>query len=421
MEAQPWCDGRVVVAGFSYAGWAALAAASRAPEPVVARVVVAAGSDLHRTLRPGGAFLLAFGLRLGLGLSGRRSRSADLARAVLHRPLLEADRVALRETPWLRDWMTHAERDEVWPRLPSSPAPPTLFVAGLEDPFTPALLADFAAAGEPSRLWLGPWPHPRPPSFGRAGRAYHRSVLRAAVDFVDGVVSGRGAPAPRVRVVVGPRTVELDAWPPSDARPQAWHLQTGQRLGRDCTDDAPDRYDYDPEDPVPSQPTLFGQADGDRRPLDGRPDVLRYTSEPLDEDLEAMGPARVVLFAASTAPDADFVAVLADASPDGRVRGVREGVVRCRHRGGGSATWLEPGQPVELEIDLGACAHRFGRGHRLRLEISSSSLPRYDRNPGTREQPALATSESSARATQTVLHDVRHPSRLELGVRSPGA
>jgi putative CocE/NonD family hydrolase len=419
VEEQPWYDGRLVVAGFSYAGWTALAAASRAPERVAARVVVAAGSDLHRTLRPGGAFALAFGLRLGLGLSGRRPRSVELARALRHRPLVEADRVALRETSWLRDWMTHAADDEVWPRLAAQAASdaPTLFVGGLQDPFTPALLADFASAGAGSRLWLGPWPHPRPPSFGRRGRAYHRTVLRAIVEFVEGVLSESDAPGPRVRIESASGGISLDGWPPGDARPRAWYLQGEGRLGVDGANAAPDRYEYDPDDPVPSLPLLFGETDADRRSLGERPDVLHYTSESLAADLDAMGPARVVLFASSSAPDTDFVAVLADVSPEGKARGVCEGIVRCRHRdGGGEAAWLEPGEPVELAIDLGACAHRFRRGHRMRLEISSSSLPRYDRNPNTREDPASATSDSSARATQTVLHDERHPSRLELSV-----
>jgi hypothetical protein len=129
---------------------------------------------------------------------------------------------------------------------------------------------------------------------------------------------------------------------------------------------------------------------------------------------------RVVLHAASSAPDTDFTAKLVDVEPGGRAGFVCEGIVRARWRAGGAEpSWLAGDAPVELPIDLGPAFHRFRAGHRPRLEISSSSFPRFDRNPNTREEPGRADAGASEVARQTVLHEAAHPSRLELFVLEP--
>jgi putative CocE/NonD family hydrolase len=170
---------------------------------------------------------------------------------------------------------------------------------------------------------------------------------------------------------------------------------------------------------VPSRGGALLSSPGalDQRGVETRADVLCYTGAPLARRLRVCGPARVVLHAATSAPDTDFTAKLVDVDVGGRAGCVREGIVRCRYRAGGARpAWLEPDVPVELEIDLGPTCHEFAAGHRLRLEISSSSFPRFDRNPNTRSDPARATAETSERASQTVLHEAAHPSRLELAV-----
>ena len=122
----------------------------------------------------------------------------------------------------------------------------------------------------------------------------------------------------------------------------------------------------------------------DQRPVERRDDVLVYTGAPLEEDLELTGPIEVKLFVSTSAPDTDFVARLCDVYPDGRSMLVCDGVVRARYRNSLSAPEpLEPGRVYELPIDLWSTSIVFNRGHCIRVDVSSSNYPRFDRNPNT--------------------------------------
>jgi putative CocE/NonD family hydrolase len=143
--------------------------------------------------------------------------------------------------------------------------------------------------------------------------------------------------------------------------------------------------------------------------------VLHYTSEPLSEDLEITGPIRLDLYATTDAVDTDFVAVLCDVHPDGFVQNLAEGLVRGRFRDSyDEPTLLSPGEATLFRIDLGNLSHVVATGHALRLLVTSSDFPRWDRNTNTGQRPATAT--STTRAQQTVLHDRDHPSHLVLPV-----
>src|SRR6185503_12253092 len=153
-----------------------------------------------------------------------------------------------------------------------------------------------------------------------------------------------------------------------------------------------DRFTYDPANPVPSvggnqccgTPTPTGPRD--QRPVESRSDVLVYTSEFLQEDVEVTGPPRVVLYAASDAVDTDLVAKLVDVYPDGRAINVAEGVVRARYRDGVASTkLLEPGKVYTFPISLVGTSNTFLKGHRIRVDITSSHFPHFDRNLNTGE------------------------------------
>ena len=182
---------------------------------------------------------------------------------------------------------------------------------------------------------------------------------------------------------------------------------------------ATDTFTYDPADPVPtvggSSGGIAGPGPLDQRSVEVREDVLVYTSEPLTEPLEVTGPITVTLFASSTARDTDFTAKLVDVHPDGYARILQEGVVRARYRKSfDDAELLEPGEIYQYEIDLWATSNVFLSGHRIRVDVSSSSFPRHDRNLNTGEDPATATAMTIA--TQTIYHDAEHPSRIVLPV-----
>jgi hypothetical protein len=153
----------------------------------------------------------------------------------------------------------------------------------------------------------------------------------------------------------------------------------------------------------------------DQRLIERRDDVLVYTSSKLESDLEVTGPLELVLYASSSARDTDFTAKLVDVYPDGRAIHIAEGILRARHRKGLTAVeFLEPGEVAEFRIALAPTSNVFLKSHRIRLEISSSNFPRFDRNLNTGGDIATETRWLIAR--QKVLHSSQYPSHLSLPV-----
>ena len=443
---QKWFDGRLGLVGCGYSGFTAWSALAEAPEPVGALAVAMATRDPHALLYPGGAFALSNGLTWGVGLGGREPPPAhrlDLERALPFRPVREADRVALRQVDWFRTWLDHPRPDAFWdrvtPPLPAMP-PPTLLVAGWYDGALGPQLDDYAAlvqasgdAGSPvPELVVGPW---SAPLRGGAAIGAWGEALRACLSFLGRHLQGAEESTAPVRVFVRGerRWCDTAAWPVPDSADRALYLHSGGRANSLTGDgelhaeaprasQPPDRFVYDPADPVPTRGgCLFGAGDepADQRAVESRDDVLCYTTRPLSEDMVVIGRVRVELFAASNAPDTDFTAKLVDVAPDGVATHLCDGALRGRWRDGASSPlWLEPDAPQAFEIDLWATAVRLRAGHRIRLEVSSSNFPRFDRNPNARADPAHANAEESAPARQTVHHDPDHPSRLVLPVAS---
>jgi putative CocE/NonD family hydrolase len=149
--------------------------------------------------------------------------------------------------------------------------------------------------------------------------------------------------------------------------------------------------------------------------VETRIDVLVYSTPPLEQDLEVTGPVTLDLFAASSAVDTDFTAKLIDVGPNGFAQDLTEGILRARYRESDSvARLITPGQVLEYKIDLWATSIVFLKGHRIRIEVSSSNFPRFDRNLNTgKDGAADATFQ---KATNTIFHDSAHPSALLLPV-----
>jgi predicted acyl esterase len=210
-----------------------------------------------------------------------------------------------------------------------------------------------------------------------------------------------------------------DDWPVPEASDFSLYLSASGTLSAHPPAGAspPDQYVYDPAD---ATPTVGGSivsyvltpGSCDVSEVQRRSDVLSYTTGALVQDLDVVGPLRLILYASSSAVDTDFAARLSDVFPDGRAIQLQSGMLRTRHRNAGEApSWLEPGRVYRLEIDMWATANRFRAGHRLRLDIASADFPRYDRNinRGGEESPPLA-------ARQSVYHDAERPSHLLLQV-----
>jgi uncharacterized protein len=212
-------------------------------------------------------------------------------------------------------------------------------------------------------------------------------------------------------------------WPLARAVPTPWYFAANGRLSPESPGSAEpaDVYVYDPRDPCPTRggshllPRTYVPGPVDQTPLLGRRDVLVYTSEPLAQDLEVTGPVRGVLFAATSARDTDWVVKLCDVHPDGRTFNVCDGILRARYRASWEAPALvEPGTVERYEIDLWATSQVFRAGHRIRVLVTSSDFPRYDRNPNTGALGVEATALEPA--LQRIFRDAERASHLMLPI-----
>jgi putative CocE/NonD family hydrolase len=319
---------------------------------------------------------------------------------------------------------------------------PVLNVGGWYDIFLPGALSAFRrlrALGRPTKPLIGPWIHgsaPRNPigelDFGPRSElrslddqgGFWQLQLRWFDHWLKGIDTGLMAEAP-VRLFVMGANVWRDEreWPLARAVTTPYYLRAGGVLRTEPPgQELPDRYTYDPADPVLTHGGAidrltpeFQPGPFDQRPIEARPDVLVYTTQPLGRDVEVTGPVSVHLWAASSAPDTDFVARLVDVYPDGRSITLTDGIIRARYRhfhSGGPPSLIEPNRPYAYAIDLWATSNVFMAGHRIGLHVTSSSFPRWDRNPNT-GHPFGADAELAV-AHQTILHDREHPSYVTL-------
>lgn len=181
-----------------------------------------------------------------------------------------------------------------------------------------------------------------------------------------------------------------------------------------------DSFLYDPDSPVPTKGgrTLFAgplmMGPFDQREIEERQDVLVYTTEPLKEPIEVTGPVKFKIWASSDAKDTDFTAKLVDRGPDGKSLILADGIVNAKYRNGFHSETELSGEVVEFEIDLWAICNVFLKGHRIVLEVSSSSFPQYLPNPNTGK--SLVETNKTKEAKQTIYHNEQYPSHLILPI-----
>ena len=473
---QPWCDGNVGMFGISYVGFTQMHPAPLASKGLKAILPMAATPDGFDMFWQQGAFLLqqashflqigrrtshAQGMAILAGLpagtmgvgGGKAGESpGDLSYLYERMPLLSA----FDEFDDVKIWkeiLTHSTRDAYWrkrivnDRYETIKAP-AYFLTGWWDCTVHHMFDAFVnwtAFGKPearakTKIMCGPWTHTR---IGVAdwGQDVHFGP-DAELDVIDlhrhwydqrlkGIPTGVDEEAPLQLFVCGDNVWRGEyEWPlaRTDYRPLFLHgdgsanTRHGDgRLGWEPSEAqmVPDTFVYDPTNPVPTMGGQVAYMDRsgprDRSAIEERPDVLVYTGDQLTADLECTGPVELVLFAASSATDTDFTATLVDVLPDGRAINVTEGIVRARCREGRqSPSLIEPGKVYEYRIDLWEISWVFKVGHRMRLEVSSSNYPRFDRNTNL---GGIVGREADFRsAHQTVFHDGEHRSRLVLPV-----
>jgi len=358
-------------------------------------------------------------------------------------------------TTFFHDLLTHPLGDAYWQRMLCTHdriQVPALHIGGWYDIFARSTLSDFSGIQQAGgteharghqRLLMGPWLHgPMEGLVGEVDFGVRASALFVLPEMIQlrwfdywlkGEENGIVDEA-RIRLfVMGENRWRTEQeWPLARAQYRPYYLHSGgaaNTLRGDGTlspevpsDEPVDTYVYDPRNPVPTRggglccwQAALPPGAYDQREVEARPDVLVYSTEPLEEDLEVTGPLEVHLWAATSAPGTDYTAKLVDVYPCGYARNVQDGIVRARYCASQEeARPIEPGAVYEYVIDLSATSNVFQGGHRIRVEISSSSFPRYDRNPNTGHP--LGEDGELRVATQTILHDAGHPSHSVLPV-----
>ncbi len=369
-------------------------------------------------------------------------------------PLLKDHNLA----PYYYDWLQHPADDAYWqqwnieahhPQI----TVPALNVGGWYDIFLGGTIRNYLGmrqqGGSPEarqyqQLLIGPWKHGLPLNsvtgdlaFGIMAESFAFDMegvqLRWYDHWLKGIDNGVRQDAP-VRLFVMGENVwrEEHEWPLARTQYTPYYLHSrgkANSLNGDGTlspeapgPEQPDRFLYDPRHPVPTRggplccwPGALPQGAFDQTPVERREDVLVYTTPPLQEDVEVTGPVVVTLYAASSAVDTDFTAKLVDVHPGGFAQNLTDGIMRARYRQSTARPGpIEPGRVYEYHIDLWATSNVFKAGHCIRLEVSSSNFPRFDRNPNTGGD--LATETNLVPAIQTVHHDGTYPSRVTLPI-----
>jgi putative CocE/NonD family hydrolase len=214
-----------------------------------------------------------------------------------------------------------------------------------------------------------------------------------------------------------------DEWPLTGSRVSRFYLHSrgkatsltgdGMLSATPPERESPDHFVYDPGDPVPTMGSATGARD--QRPVEARSDVLVYTTTPFQKAMEVTEPISAEIYASSSAVDTDFTAKLVDIWPNGYAQNLTDGIIRARYRNSfEKPEFMNPGQIYKFLIDLWATSNVFLPGHRLRLEISSSNFPRFNRNLNTGEDLLRAT--RMMKATDVIYHDRDHTSALILPI-----
>jgi putative CocE/NonD family hydrolase len=411
LRRQPWFTGSLATLGGSYLGWSQWSLLRDPPPELKAAVVVVGPHDMARAMNGTGAFALADFLGwsatvLAQGAGGLRGLGRVLAsgrragRATREAPLGEATETALDGVaPWFADWLSHSDpTDPFWAAYDASDGvarvdAPVLLIGGWHDVFLDQTLEQYRTLRSRDvavALTIGPWTHMD--TLAAAARVIDRETL-AWFDQHLGGGPLRAQPV-RVHITGAGEWRSMPAWPPATSS-RVLRLRADGRLGDTAdVEGASIGFRYDPADPTPAvggRHMSSGAGVRDNRPLESRPDVLTFTSEPLESALEVTGAPGVSVALDTDNPHADVFIRLCDVDRGGRSRNVTEAYRR-----------LGPGQVTDagtLSIELGACAHRFAAGHRVRVQVSGGAHPRYARNPGTGESIATAVSFAATRYT----------------------
>lgn len=462
--ALPYADGKVGTFGGSYVGATQMLAASTNPPHLTGIFPYVTAMEYYEGWTyEGGALMQWFteSWTSGLIVDTVTRKTARLNRAAQWAEHLPVEDYRLfnlptpaEVAPYFRDWVEHETDDEYWKAVKISEHygkmnVKALHSGGWHDIFSGGSIRNFmrlqkeaptAEARAGQRLLFGPWAHAATSPEGKIGDVTFgkHAVLdmnATIIKWYDHVLKGKqnefatGAP---VKIFVLGDNVWRDEKEFPLARTQytkyflhaAKGANSGSGDGVISTEmpkaEKPDTFEYDPASPVRTiggRLCCGGLAPGpfDQSPNESRTDVLVYSTPPLTRDVEVTGFITAELYAATSAADTDFTAMIVDVDEKGYARYLGDGIIRARYRNStAKAEMIEPGKVYKYTLDLWATSNVFKAGHRIRVYVSSSNFPRFSRNLNTGEKTFGNT--RMVKAKQTIYHDAEHPSAIVLPV-----
>jgi putative CocE/NonD family hydrolase len=471
--ALPHSNGKVGMFGGSYVGATQMLAAIGHPPHLAGICPVVTASNYHENWAyQGGAFEQWFDESWTSSLAQdtlareiRNDSNAVLGDQVLPltdfpvfnlKPIASGSQLTHELAPYFLDWLAHPTYDSYWKQWSieenyQNIQVPALTIAAWYDIFQGGSLRNFMGLKEHAgsetarsaqRLVISIGGHAGggrkigDVDFGAEAADFDTNTV--TLDWYDYLLLGKQnqfASSNPVRIFVMGKNEWRDepAWPLARAKQTSYFLHSAGKANSASGDgtlstvtpqkDSADNFTYDPANPVPTvggplccDSAHLAPGPRDQKEVEARPDVLVYSTPPLDRDLEVTGPVTLDLYAKSSAVDTDFTAKLVDVWPNGFAQNLTEGILRARFREStvGEPKPITPGTVYEYKIDLWSTSNVFLKGHRIRLEVSSSNFPRFDRNLNTGK--SATDSSDFVKATNTILHDSEHPSALVLPV-----
>ncbi len=462
--ALPYSNGKVGMFGGSYVGATQMLTAIAAPPHLAGILPVVTASNYHENWTyQGGAFEQWFDQSWTTGLAEntldrRMAKDSYATRWDTKLPLTDYPLLDLGTPTGLADyyldWLAHPSYDDYWKQWSieehfSQIQVPALHVAAWYDLFQDGSFRNYLgikaqggsdAARNGQRLLVivgghaGFGPVIGEVDFGKDSVISEEALTLRWYDYLlKGIDNGMGSEKPVKLFVMGKNTWrEEDGWPLARAKETSYYLHSGGKANSLSGDgslsttapatEAADKYVYDPSDPVPTRggplccdgthqpPGAF-----DQRPVENREDVLVYTTPAFKQDTEVTGPITLEIYVSSSAVDTDFTGKVVDVGPQGYAQNLTEGILRARYRSSREkAELMNPGEVYKLTLNLWSTSNVFLAGHKLRLEVTSSNFPRFDRNLNTGEDQGH--SARMVKATNAVNHDREHPSALMLPV-----
>lgn len=435
---QPWSNGKVCTEGGSYLGHVQWAAATQAPPHLVCAFPAVASTNIYANwLTQGGAFRLAFNFGWGVVRMPNRimqpqwwHTGKDAApeltydKILTHLPLNTGDLESAHSVvPHYRDWLQHESYDAYWKSISDEERfdkvkVPIHTSGGWFDIFLAGTINGYVGMrkhGGTARMLIGAWGHGQSQKYGDLdfGPSNNESLsdheLRFFDHYLKGVDNGIDREPPvRIFYMGANKWKQEQDWPIPGTKYTNWYLGAGGKLGPQSAKTSTS-YSYDPMNPVPTTggnnccgaPTSAGPVN--QKTIEARPDIVGFTSDPLSQPLAIAGPVKMNLDASTDGPDTDWLVRLIDVYPNGDAFPMAEGMLRARFRKGlDKPELLKPNQTYQFVVDMVGTAVVFQPGHRIRVDITSSSFPQFDRNPNTGDP--LGSSAKTRVAKQTILH-----------------